>query len=64
MKKIRVYALYHGDKWLTDGTKKELADYLNVCISTITFYMSKTYAKRNKEGYRVIFICEEYENKI
>ena len=61
MKKIRVYALYHGDKWLTDGTKNELADYLNVGIRTITFYMSKTYAKRNKEGYRVIFIGEEYE---
>ena len=62
MKKIRVYALYHGDKWLTDGTKSELADYLKVNERTITFYMSKTYAKRNKEGYRVIFIGEEYEN--
>ena len=61
MKKIRVYALYHGDTWLTDGTKKELADYLNVAIATISFYISPCHRKRNKEGYIVIFIGEEYE---
>lgn len=62
MKKVRIYALYHGDKWLTDGTKKELSEFLNVAITTINFYISPCYRKRNKEGYRVIFIGEEYEN--
>ena len=62
MKKVRIYALYHGDEWLTDGTRSELASYLNVSERTITFYLSNTHAKRNKEGYRVIFIGVEYEN--
>ena len=62
MKKVRIYALYHGDKWLTDGTITELANYLNVSRKTVIFYGSKVYSKRNKEGYRVIFIGEEYEN--
>lgn len=64
MKKIRIYALYHGDKWLTDGTRKELAKFINVSERTITFYMSNTYKNRNENGYRVIFIGVEYENTL
>lgn len=45
---MRIYALYKGDKWLLDGTKQELADYLGVKLRTISFYMSPTYAKRGK----------------
>ena len=44
----RIYALYKGDNYLTDGTKKELAEYLKVKIRTIEFYLSPTYAKRGK----------------
>ena len=57
---MRIYALYKGDKWLLDGTKKELADYLKVKIRTIDFYMSKTYEKRTDgNSYKVIFIGVE-----
>ena len=58
--KKRIYALYKGDKWLLDGTKQELADYLKVKIRTIDFYMSKTYEKRTDgNSYKVIFIGVE-----
>lgn len=57
---MRIYALYHGDKWLLDGTKKELADYLKVKVRTIDFYMSKSYEKRTDgNSYKVIFIGVE-----
>ena len=57
----KVYALYKGDKWLTDGTKYQLARYLNVKMRTIEFYMSPTYAKRGigKNRKKVIFLYEE-----
>lgn len=44
----RIYALYKGDNYITDGTKQELADYLGVSKRTVDFYMSPTYAKRGK----------------
>lgn len=62
MKKVRIYALYHGDKWLTDGTKEELASYLDVKVETISFYMRPCYHKRFKDGYIVIFIGVELWN--
>lgn len=58
MKKI--YALYKGEKNLTDGTKQQLADYLKVKVSTIEFYTSKVHRRRIKENaYRVIYIGKE-----
>ena len=62
MKRKRIYALYKGDKHITDGTKKELAEYLKVKVRTINFYKSPTYQKRGKEysnRFIVIFIGEE-----
>lgn len=61
MKKLRIYALYKGEQWLTDGTKQELADYLGVKVRTIDFYMSPTYEKRNNgfNNYKVIFVGVE-----
>lgn len=46
------YALYRGDTFLTLGSKKQLAEYLGVKESTITFYMSPTYQKRGQGHYR------------
>ena len=52
-----IYALYHGDEFLTLGTKKELAEYLGVKVRTISFYATPTYQKRNNyKGYIVIKI--------
>lgn len=61
MSNINYYALYKGDNIITIGTKKELADYLNVSIRTIEFYSRPTYRKRNKKGncYIVIKIEED-----
>ena len=59
----RIYALYKGDNYLIDGTKKELAEYLKVKIRTIDFYLSPTYAKRGKgingNRKRVIYLGTE-----
>lgn len=64
MKKVRIYALYHGDTFLLTGSKSELAKFLGVKERTITFYSSKVYEKRNENGYKVIFIGVEYENQV
>lgn len=52
---MKIYALYHGDDYLMQGSKQEIADYLGVKIRTIDFYLSPTYKKRtNYNGYLVI----------
>lgn len=56
MSKINYYALYKGDEIKAIGTKKELADYLNVSIRTIEFYSRPTYQKRDKKGNRLLVI--------
>lgn len=53
MRKLKQYALYQNDEPLYTGSKKELAEYLNVKIETIEFYMSPTCFKRYKGGYKV-----------
>ena len=59
----RVYALYKGDKFLTIGTRQELAKYLNVKERTIQFYSSKTWFKRtNYKSYVVIRIKNSKED--
>lgn len=56
----RIYALYKGEKNLTDRTKQELADYLKVKKATIEFYTTKAHRRRTTENaYRVIFIGKE-----
>ena len=56
MKKPIYYALYKGDEFIDLGTKKYLADLLNVNVTTINFYKSKVYRKRNKKGNCYIVI--------
>ena len=38
MSKEKLYALYRGEKFLGIGTKKELAELLNVKVETVSFY--------------------------
>jgi len=59
MKKI--YALYKGDNYIMDGTKQELAKYLKVQISTINFYKSPTYKRRNKGNRTIVVYLGEEE---
>lgn len=54
--KIVNYAIYKGDDFLFMGTKKECSDYLNVKESTISYYTTSTYKKRNKNGNNLVVI--------
>lgn len=54
--KIVNYAIYKGDDFLFMGTKKECSDYLNVKESTIFYYTTPTYKKRNKNGNSLVVI--------
>ena len=56
----RIYALYHGDKFIDLGTKEYLANLLGVKVHTIEYYMTPVHLKRTKyKGYIVIKIEEE-----
>jgi len=55
-----MYALYKGDYFIDLGTKRYLANLLNVKIETITHYMTPAHRKRTKDnGYIVIKIEED-----
>lgn len=53
IRRLKQYALYINDEIKFTGTRKELAEYLEVKESSITFFQSPTYARRNKTGIRV-----------
>lgn len=58
MKKIKkIYALYKGDNYITDGTIEELAEYLKVKPSTIRFYTTPTYKKRMNLENAINVVC-------
>lgn len=62
-RKKMIYALYHGDTWITDGTKEEIAKFMNVSVRTITFYKSKAYQRRCPDSYKLILIEKENHNE-
>ena len=55
----RIYALYKGDEWITDGTKEELASYLGVKVRTIIFYTTPTWKKRSKENSYMVVALDD-----
>lgn len=59
MRKKKIYALYKGDEWITDGTKEELAEYLNVKIRTIDFYSTRRWKERSKSKSYLIIKLED-----
>lgn len=62
MKHKKEYALYKGDKFIDIGTKKYLAELLNVKIETIEFYTSPAHLRRSKDNrYIVVRIEDEDE---
>lgn len=46
MSKENIYALYKGDKFITEGTKKEIAEYTGLKVKTLSFYGTNAYLKR------------------
>lgn len=45
-----IYALYKGEKFLDEGTKKEIADRRGCKVSTMSFLASNAYKKRMETG--------------
>lgn len=55
--KPKIYALYKGDKFIDLGTIKELAERQHVSVSSILYYQTPAYKKREKEyGNRKLLI--------
>lgn len=44
---MQLYALYYGDKYIAEGTAKELAEIDGVQPDTIRFYATPAYRKRS-----------------
>ena len=63
---MKQYALYKGDKYIYGGTIYQLAQYLNVTISTIRYYLTPVYQKeRMKENsYYVIEVEEDGKEEV
>ena len=60
MRRKSIYAIYKGDKFINLGTLDELAADLNISKSTIKFYTTPSYEKReHKNRYVVIKIDDE-----
>ena len=57
--KKRIYALYKGDEWITDGIKEELASYLGVKVKTIIFYTTPTWKRRRKENSYMVVALDD-----
>lgn len=49
MSKENIYAVYKGDEFIDLGTRKELAEKLNLKPSTIKFLSTPIYRKRIKD---------------
>lgn len=57
MRKPKIYAIYKGDTYITQGTRQEIANYLGIKTRTLDFYASNTYKRKNIEyDKRVIII--------
>lgn len=54
---MKTYALYKGEKFLAEGTIKEIAEIRNVTPKTIKFYGTPTYAKRRSMSKTGNFLC-------
>ena len=59
--KEKVYALYQGDKFITVGTVKEIANELGIKEETVRFYSSPAAKRRNTGNGRILVKIEEDE---
>lgn len=48
MSRKNIYALYKGDKFITEGTKQEIAKVKGCKVNTISFLATNAYKKRMK----------------
>ena len=47
---MKHYALYKGDKFLSEGTLIQLSKEFNIKIKTLQFMLTPTYKKRSKHS--------------
>lgn len=50
-----IYAIYSGDKFLTIGTLKDIAAYLNIGLRTVQSYKAKPY----RYNYVFVYLGKE-----
>ena len=51
-----IFAAYKGDKFIAEGTSRELAQALGVKLETLYFYRSPAYARRGNGKNRMVVI--------
>ena len=51
-----IFAAYKGDKFIAEGTSRELAKALGVKLETLYFYRSPAYARRGNGKNRMVVI--------
>jgi hypothetical protein len=54
-----IFAAYKGDRFIAEGTSRELAKALGVKIETVYFYRSPAYARRGNGKNRMVVIRVE-----
>lgn len=45
-----IYAVYKGDEFITEGTREEICEKLQIKKRTFYFYRYKAYQRRGKPG--------------
>lgn len=48
-KKVKIFGLYKGDKFIDVGTARELAERRNVKVRTIRYLITPAYVKKIKK---------------
>lgn len=50
------YALYKGEELIAMGTKREIAEQLDVSVNTVSYYGTPVYARRTSDtkGRRLV----------
>ena len=45
-----IYAVYKGEDFITEGTKEEICDYMEIKPATFEYYRTKEWARRCGNG--------------
>lgn len=65
MAKAKIYALYHGEKNIMDGTLRQIAEARGIKYESLRFMVSPTYLRRKnntrygREHYELVEIGED-----
>lgn len=64
MSRVKEYAIYKGDEFITLGTAEELSKELNVRPETIHWMSTNACKKRNNSGNRLESFVIESDNEL